>query len=130
MNIECPTLERNEEATEEAIAELVPLLAEREDPYLILSETEMTYMQTLWTPEGYALEYQNESILEHYGAKGYFEADDIIWALQSYLQGQPYWKTKFEFERQEIATTSFKIGHFFGSIIGKFSSFLRGGKEF
>ncbi len=126
MRIICPTLNRNEPASEDAIAEIVPMLRNRPDPFLILEKTEMTYMQTLWTREGYDLEYQEDTILEHYRLTELTNEDDAIWALQAYLRGKLYWKTKFKFKKKEIATTSFKLGHQLGYLVGRALRFLRG----
>lgn len=126
MKIICPTLEREEIATAENIAEIVKLIENKEDPFVILEKDEMTYLQTLWTPEGYGLEYQEGNILEHYWLSELASQEDVIWALQSYLKGEPNWKTKFKLEKKEIATPSYKIGHKIGYFFGKLSRFLSG----
>lgn len=126
MMIICPALNRNEEASEAAIAEIIPLLEKKSDPFLILERDEMKYMQVLWTEGGYDLEYQEGTILEHYRLSNLISREDVIWALQSYLKDEVYWKTKFKFEKKEIATPSFKIGHKFGYLVGKALRFLRG----
>lgn len=126
MRIVCPTLNRNEPASESAIAEIVPMLENRPDPFLILEKDEMTYMQTCWMKGGYNLEYQEGTILEHYWLTTLAERDDVIWALQSYLKGELYWKTKFKFQKKEIGTTSFKLGHRLGYVVGRALRFLRG----
>ena len=54
-------------------------------------------MQALWTPIGYDLEYQEGNIFEHYRLSEMATQDDVIWALQSYLKSEPFWKTKFNF---------------------------------
>ena len=126
MKIICPTLEREEPATLQNIEEIVPLLENKENPYVILEEDDLTYMQTLWTPDGYDLEYQEGNILEHYWLTELASQEDIIWALQTYLKGEPYWKTKFKFEKKDIATPSFKIGYQVGRFFGKLSNFFTG----
>jgi len=47
MDIICPALAIEEKATKENIAEIIPKLAGKDDPFLILAKTEMDYMQTL-----------------------------------------------------------------------------------
>ena len=126
MNIICPTLEIEKNATKENISELVPLLEGQEDPFLILEKDEMTYMQTLWTPDGYDLEYQEGSVLEHYRLSEFASQEEVIWALQSYLKGESYWKTKFQFVKKDIATTSFKLGYKVGAFFGKLARFVSG----
>ena len=126
MKIICPTLNKEEEATLQNIAEIVRLLENKEDPFVILEKDEMTYIQTLWTPDGYDLEYQDGDIFEHYWLAELTTQDDVIWALQSYLKGEPYWKIKFKFEKKEIPTLSYKIGHKIGLFFGRLSRFLSG----
>jgi hypothetical protein len=126
MKINCPTLNRYEEATLQNIAESIYQLEGKEDPFLILEKNELTYMQTLWTPDGFDLEYQDGNILEHYRVSEFATQDDVIWALQNYLKGEPYWKAKFKFEKKEIATQSYKIGHKIGSLFGKLSRIMSG----
>ena len=127
MKINCPTLNRYEEATLQTIADSIQKLEGKEDPFLILEKTELTYMQTLWTPDGFELEYQDGNVLEHYRVSELITQEDVIWALQSYLKGEPYWKSKFNFEKKEIATQSYKVGHKIGSIFGKLSLIIAGG---
>lgn len=119
MNIICPILGINEQATEESILNLVSLLKKKDDPFLILEKDEMTYMQTLWTPKGYILEYQDGTTSEHYWLSEPTTKENAIWALQSYLNNQPYWKNKFSFVKKEITTPSFKLGHFVGTALGR-----------
>ena len=126
MKILCPTLNRDEVASEAKIAEIVPLLENRPNPYLILKKDEMTYMQTLWVNGGYMLEYQEGSILEHYCLSELASKDDVIWALESYLKGEMYWKAKFKFEKKEIATLSFKLGYHLGNLWGRAWRSFRG----
>jgi len=105
---------------------VLPLLENKEDPFLILQKDDMTYIQTLWTPEGYDLEYQEGNIFEHYWLSELANKNDIIWALQNYLKYQPYWKTKFKFEKKDIATLSYKIGHKMGYFFGKITKLFSG----
>ena len=124
MKIICPSLDREEEATTQNISEIVPLIANKEDSFVILEKDEMTYMQALWTPKGYDLEYQEGNVLEHYWLSELTTQDDVIWALQSYLRNEPYWKTKYNFEKKNIATPSYRIGHKIGAFFGRlFKSF-------
>jgi hypothetical protein len=126
MKILCPTLNRNEVASEAAIAEIVPLLENRPNPYLILEKDEMTYMQTLWVNGGYDLEYQEGSIFEHYRLSELANKDDVIWALQSYLKGEVYWKARFKFVKKDIATPSAKLGYCLGNLAGRAWRFIKG----
>jgi len=119
MKIICPTINRNENATIENIEEIVRLIENKENPYVILEKSEMTYIQALWSIKGYNLEYQNGNISEHYWLPELTDQESVIWALQMYLKGEPYWKTKFNFEKKEIATVNYKIGYKIGSLFAK-----------
>lgn len=125
MKIFCPALKTEEEATLPNISEIVPRLENVKDPFVILEKDDLTYMQALWTPDGYDLEYQDGSVFKHYRLSELVAQDDVIWALQSYLKDEPYWKMKFKFEKKEIATLSqrfgYKIGYFLGTLSRLFS---------
>jgi hypothetical protein len=43
-------------ASRELIADVLPFLANRDDPFIVLEFDDEVYMQTLWTEEGYLLE--------------------------------------------------------------------------
>ena len=119
MKIICPTLKREEKATMQSIAEIVVQLSNKDDPFVILEKDEMTYIQALWTPKGYDLEYQEGNVFEHYRLSELATQDDVIWALQSYLKSEPFWKAKFNFEKKEIATISSRIGYKLGAFFGR-----------
>lgn len=119
MKIICPSLGLEEEASAQRVAEIVPKLSYKKDPFVILEKDEMTYMQALWTPKGYDLEYQEGNVFEHYWLSELTSQDDVIWALQSYLKDEPYWKTKFNFEKKDIATQSHRIGYKIGAFLGR-----------
>lgn len=126
MKIISPTLDREELATKENIQDIIRLIEGKNDPFAILQKNELTFMQVLWTHDGYILEYQENSILNHYRVKELISQEDAIWSLQSYLKGEVYWKAKFDFEKIEIADPFFKIGHKIGYIVGKISNFITG----
>jgi hypothetical protein len=126
MKIICPTLDREETATAENIAEIVKQIENKKNPFAILEKEDQLFMQTLWTPDGYDLEYQEGSVLEHYWLTEFTSQEDAIWALQTYLKGELYWKTKFKFEKKDIATPSFKLGHIVGSFWGEISKIVKG----
>jgi hypothetical protein len=43
-------------ASRELIADVLPFLANRDDPFIVLEVDDEVYMQTLWTEEGSLLE--------------------------------------------------------------------------
>jgi hypothetical protein len=95
-------------ATAEALHAIIPALAGQEDPFAILSPgaEDMTYMQTLWTPDGYLVEYQDGSLERHFcTVRADLSAEDVIAAFQSYAAGEGAWRTMFEYERIELDET-------------------------
>jgi hypothetical protein len=125
MIIHAPTLHREEEATAENIAEIVRLLKGKDRPFAILKDTHMTFMQTLWTPGGYILVYQENDIQHIYRAREFVSQADVIWALQSYLKGEVRWKSKFEFEHKTIDNPLVTISYKLGTIAGKIIQFIK-----
>lgn len=126
MIIQAPALHREEEATEENIAEIVRRLKGKDKPFAILRKTNMTFIQTLWTPEGYILAYQENDFHHIYRARELVSQADVIWALQSYLKGEERWKSKFAFEHKAIDNPFVKISYKLGTIAGKIIQFIRG----
>lgn len=126
MIIHAPTLDREEEATAENIAEIVRLLKGKDKPFAILKDTNMIFMQTLWTPGGYILAYQEKDIHHIYRAKEFVSQADAIWALQSYLKGEERWKSKFAFEHKTIDNPLVTISYKLGTIAGKIIQFMKG----
>jgi hypothetical protein len=126
MIIHAPTLHREEEATAENIAEIVRLLKGKDKPFAILKDTNMTFMQTLWTPGGYILAYQEKDIMHIYRAREFVSQADAIWALQSYLKGENNWKSKFNFEHKTIDNPLVTISYRLGTIAGKIIQFFKG----
>jgi hypothetical protein len=125
MIIKAPALNREETATNENIAEIVRRLKGKEQPFAILLKDATSFIQTLWTPEGYILAYQ-ENDLEHiYRARELVSQADVIWAFQSYLKGDVFWKGQFEFE-QKTADNLIYLAYKIGTIAGKIVKFIRG----
>jgi hypothetical protein len=126
MIIHAPTLKREEEATAENIAEIVRRIKGKDKPFAILRKTNMTFIQTLWTPEGYILAYQENDFHHIYRARELVSQKDTIWALQSYLKGEDHWKSKFNFEHKPIDSPIVKISYTLGTIAGKIIQFFKG----
>jgi hypothetical protein len=126
MIIYAPTLHREEEATAENIAEIVRRLPRKDKPFAILRKTNMTFIQTLWTAEGYILAYQENDFQHIYRARELLSQADVIWALQSYLKGDERWKSKFTFEHKPIDSPIVKISYTLGTIAGKIIQFFKG----
>ena len=69
MKLIIPTLNREVDATPEIIAEMIPVLEGKDDPFAILEQSDLTYIQTLWTPNEYDIEYQEQNLMHHYKIK-------------------------------------------------------------
>ena len=126
MKIICPTLNREEFASQENIKELIPLLKEREDPFLILEKDQLTYMQVLWSSDGYIIEHQEGSVQQHYQATETVSSESAIETLLSYLKENNNWKSSFQFQTVEVSDTSYKLGHKLGYLFGKISNWFKG----
>ena len=119
MNIISPSLEIQEVATDSLIEEVVTKLAERDDPFAILEEDEQTYMQVLWTVDGYDLEYQERDIMHHFRLAKLVTAQKAIWALQSYLGKDGKWKEQLEFVGKDITGLGYRMGYAIGQFFGR-----------
>ncbi|MCK5715073.1 MAG: hypothetical protein KAH64_03855 [Nitrosomonadaceae bacterium] len=126
MNIICPTLNREESASEKNIKELIPLLKEKEDPFLILEKDQLTYMQILWSTDGYIIEYQEGSVQQHYQSTEAVSSESVIEVLLLYLKENNNWKNSFKFQTVEIQDKIHKTGYKLGYLFGKFTNWLKG----
>jgi len=71
----------------------------KDDAFLILGPTDMTYIQTSGDQKvGFYLEYQETDAKHHYRAKRELTADEIVKALVAYSTGADEWKTMAEWE--------------------------------
>jgi len=108
-------------ATPATIADILRDLPERPDPFVILGGSdEQRYMQTLWTPEGFILEFQEGGIDRHYRcARRDFTADEVSLALGQYLAWNGQWRPAFEAEKVEVRTGFYRFGHALGYFVGR-----------
>jgi hypothetical protein len=125
MKLTAPSLGVKQPATESLIAKVVRELAGREDPFAILELDELTYMQVLWTPEGYDLEYQERNIMHHFRLARLVTAAEATLTLQNYLAGDQTWKERLEFVKKDVATWRYRIGYTIGQFVGGFRRGLR-----
>jgi hypothetical protein len=118
MKLVAPTLGIEQSATESLIGNVVSELAGRQDPFAILEQDELTYMQVLWTADGYDLEYQERDVMHHFRLGRLVTASEATLALQNYLAGDETWKEGLKFLRKEIAGSRYKIGYAIGQFFG------------
>ena len=126
MKLEAPTLNVNEAARVESIARVIRELEGRENPYAILSANDLTYVQALWTEDGYVVEYQEGSIDRHFVLGDYLKSEEVENFFGSFLSEDNDWKNEYIVWRKNIRgfwrNLGYQIGIFFGS-------FLRGFRE-
>jgi uncharacterized protein (DUF2249 family) len=128
VTIESPHLKHPIEATSKSIAEVIASLREQKegDRFAILSgDDPQVYIQTLSTPEGFQLEYQDGSIAQHYHCtRENLSADEVIEAFGDYLAGDVFWKRRFQFECRDLTTPSFRAGFRVGEFFGKLAKYV------
>ncbi len=90
--------------TEPDIRQAVYRLGEdADDAFLILEQSEMTYLQTSGDPEhGFLVEYQEADTDHHYRARQTFDADEVVKAFWAYAQGTQEWKDMAQWEKMTL----------------------------
>ena len=120
MKLISPTLDVNEEATTESIANVIQSLEGRDDPFAILEQNELTYLQALWTPDGYHLEVQEGNVDQHFQSTSPVPKEQVISCFQAYLSNDHSWKSEIEFEQKIIRDIPFRLGRAVGQFFGGF----------
>ncbi len=96
--LESPLLIEDVHATRELIRDTLKMVPGSTEPYVIVSESrEHFYMQTIWEPEGYILEYREGSESTHYRATTYLSLADTQAILTAYAFGQSHWREATEY---------------------------------
>ena len=128
MTIESPHLQQPVEATAERIAEVIASLPQQKDGdrFVILTGSDpQAYIQTLSTPIGFHLEYQEGSIAQHYRCtREDLSADEVIEVFRNYLAGDIFWKRRFQFECRDLRTPSFRAGFRLGKFFGNLAEYV------
>jgi hypothetical protein len=128
VTLESPHLQQSVEATPDKIAEVIASLPQQKesDRFAILSgNDEQVYVQTLSTPQGFQLEYQDGSIAQHYHCtREDLSADEVIEVFRDYLGGDVFWKRRFQFECRDLTTQSFRAGFRIGEFFGKLAKYV------
>lgn len=74
--------------------------------FAILSTDPETYIQCTQpeaSPAGYALEYQDGSLDDHYrAAEGAMALDRVISAFTKFVHGDPSWRTDCRWEKMDV----------------------------
>jgi len=93
--------------TERVIEEqLLSLPGGDNDSFLVLSSSDMSYIQASGSfDEGFILEYQEESIEHHYACVDQLISQEkLIQAFKDYLNGTDAWKNDLAWEKEEISS--------------------------
>jgi hypothetical protein len=134
MNLLSPALSLDIQPTLEDVKKaLLDIQTVKQDPLVILKRTEMTYLQTTYSADGYALECQFESTDKHFKAKGTFTHEAIVKAFELYFKGDTSWKQGIAFEQMNASQPFiFRLGYFLGNavkIIGKLFNHSKSSKH-
>ncbi|PQO25999.1 hypothetical protein C5Y96_21345 [Blastopirellula marina] len=96
--LESPHLLKTIPAYPEIIPDILDILVGRQNPYLIVDRGNEFYIQTMWTEEGYLLEYRSGSEAEHYESPQPLKAAEVARIIQGYLTHSS-WQDGCTFER-------------------------------
>jgi hypothetical protein len=109
-------------ATRELIATVIAELptAPSGDQFAILGPDDLTYVQTLLTPDGFVLQYQEGSTERHFeSTRGDVREAEVVEALGAYLDGNPAWRWPFEWRPVEVRPVSYRLGLGTGRLLGR-----------
>jgi hypothetical protein len=98
----CPDIDFEGEPTEHVIADSLPRLRDDADSWAVLDRGNGTYMQAYSTDGGYVLEHQLVTPACHYRAVGLLDAQQVIWAFNSYAFKVKEWARELRWERVEL----------------------------
>ena len=94
-----------EQPSEDDIDQALDTLVRNDNSYAILSQDEMTYIQTSASPDAdYDLEYQAGETEHHYRVSEPVPYYKVVAAFKRYAKNDPAWKTEYKWERQTIGS--------------------------
>jgi len=96
-----PWLMKDQLAYTQIIPDLISALQKRNDPYLVVDGGKEKYIQTLWTKNGFILEYRDGCADRHFRATTYLQAETVSQAIIRYIDAK-HWKDGIEFHKVEI----------------------------
>ena len=85
----------------EIIPDILDVLVGRRDPFLVVERADQVYIQTLWTEDGFLLEYRDGSEAEHYRASKHLSAAEVATRIQGYLT-RSSWKDGCTFDHVSL----------------------------
>lgn len=102
MKFTSPVLKRTIKADKTKLADLLKMIKKTDDPFLIVSESEMTYIQVFWTSKGYIIEYQEGSIKKHFESVKKVTMTEARKSIELYMDGDKSWKDRVEYIKMKI----------------------------
>jgi hypothetical protein len=126
MKIKSPILNINEEATEDLVNKVIRALkSEKVGPFAILSSGELTYVQTVWTENGFVLEFQEGSTDRHYVVMHYLSVPKVQDIFCRFLNGDDSWKGSYPIKKKKVVSlfykASYALGNFLGNLVRGFN---------
>jgi hypothetical protein len=118
MKFTSPKLGIYEEASEDLIEKSISKLKDEVDSFAILSVDDMNYIQALATEHGFVVQFQNESLDEHYEFDTYLSRPQTINLFQAYLHGIEKWQGSLSYSKVKISGVFDKVGFALGSFVG------------
>lgn len=97
-------------------------LENRDEPYMILSSSELTYVRTLWTEDGYVLEYQEGNVDRHFASQELLRLREIEEVFLQYLSGDETWKDRHDFAKKAISDPYEQAGRVAGRLFGRIAA--------
>ncbi len=83
--LDSPWLLQSISAYPDIIPDILAALSNRDDPYLVVTREGEHYMQTLWTSEGFILEFRDGRAEAHFRSRDYLDASLVAGAIQGYI---------------------------------------------
>ena len=126
MKITSPTLNIDENASDSIIQSIFSALPEKSDPYVILEVSDMSYLQSVWTENGFIVEFQIDSIDQHYIINNALTCDQVVQLFTLYFTSDDRWLGNYEYTRKNLRGFWGGLGYSIGNFVG---SITRGFKE-
>jgi hypothetical protein len=96
--LDSPWLLQSIRAYPEILPDIIAVLPKRADPYLVITREGEHYMQTLWTEDGFILEFRDGNADSHFRSRKHLDAASVTRAIQAYIQNTQ-WRDCTTFDR-------------------------------
>ena len=126
MKITSPTLNVDENASESIIQMVFSKLPEKSDPFVIMEAYEMCYIQSVWTEDGFIVEFQIDSIDQHFVLNNTLTNSQASQLFIQYFNKNDSWLKDYKYTRKNLRGFWGGLGYSIGNFIGNIT---RGFKE-